>query len=372
MSLAIQLQRIVDAYFFSPLDYVFGKLKKKTAFKKNKIKKILVIKFWALGDSIVLLPTIKALKREFPLAQIDVLAHPRNRVVFEGQHDVHQIIDFGLFNVLKRFRSYDLCIDAEPALSISAAIAFLTSKFRIGFDHGIRKNTYHETVHFSKKQHMVQNYLDFARKVGSTYDVDALMPLSISQKDKNIVAHYLKEKKVTKNNLVVGIAPGVAESVKYRMWPIERFAELADTLLERHHTKVILIDSKSNRRVVEKIQQGMNHECIDAAGLFTLPQSAELIRNCDIVISNDSGLMHVSAAMGTKTIGLFGPNTPVLWGPYGKGNISLWKPVHGCPFLDNTKRELVPKHLTKEQRECMNAISVDDVLQTIEKLKREG
>jgi heptosyltransferase-2 len=216
---------------------------------------------------------------------------------------------------------------------------------------------------------MVQNYLDFARKLGSKYNTDKLIPLEISEHDKRIVANFLKNNKITKKDFTVGLTPGIAESVKYRMWPIENFAKLADELIKKHDAKIIFIDSKINKSMIEKIQKHMLGHSINAAGIFNVKQAAELIKNCNMFVSNDSGLMHISAAMGTKTIGLFGPNTPVLWAPYGKGNVSIFKPKKGIPYLDNTKRELVPKKLTKEQLTVMDKIEVDDVMKVVEKLK---
>jgi ADP-heptose:LPS heptosyltransferase len=72
-------------------------------------------------------------------------------------------------------------------------------------------------------------------------------------------------------------------------------------------------------------------------------------------------------AMGVKTITLFGPNSNKLWGPYGKGNISIAKYKKGCPFIDNTNRKLIPDILTEKQKTCMDAISVQDVYKRIKR-----
>lgn len=367
-SLTIGFQRVIDRFLFSPLDYCLGFFKINKILLREDVKKILVIKFWALGDSVVLLPLLDALKKEFPKAKIDILAHKRNGIIFEGQKNVNKIIDFGFFNIMKNFRNYDLCIDAEPALSVSAAVAFIMSKYRLGFSHGIRKNTYQKTIEF-EKQHMVQNYLDFARKIGIKYDTDNLVPIATDENDEKAVSEFLKNKKLS-GKPIIGIAPGLAESVKYRMWPIEKFAKLADELSEKGF-KILFIDSKNNISTVEKIQSLMNCPSASAAGLFDVKKSAELISRCKLVVANDSGLMHISAAMGTKTIGLFGPNTPKIWAPYGRQNISVFKPKRGCPYMDNKKRELLPKRLTKEQLTCMDAITVSDVLNAVNKLLRK-
>ena len=367
--LTIFIRRKIDKYIFYALCRFFSVFKADSMLDKNNIKKILVIKLWALGDSVVLLPTLVALKKQFPNAKLHILAHPKNRVVFENQPFIDKIIDFGVPNILGLFRKYDVCIDSEPALNVSAVISFLSSRYSIGFSHGTRARLYDETSLFDKNKHMVQNYLDLARKIGVEYDADKLIPLVTSKKDRRFVSDFLRKNHVLKNDFTVGITPGVAESVKFRMWPLEKVAELSDILIEKHHAKIIFIGANSDKELVNKIRSMVKGEAIDASGLFTVKQSAELIRNCNIVISNDSGMMHVAAAMGTKTIGLFGPNTPKLWAPYGKHNISIFKPKKGCPFIDNTDPNLTPKHLTHEQMTCMDAITVNDVVKAVERIR---
>ncbi|MCV2353663.1 glycosyltransferase family 9 protein [Paucibacter sp. B2R-40] len=367
MANIIKIEKIIDKYIFLPLCFIFGRKNHRKAIP-NSITKILVIKFWALGDSVVLLPTLQAFKRKFPNSEVHVLAHTRNRAVFEGQDYIDNIIDFSIKNILNNFRYYDICIDAEPYLNVSALICFIKGNFRIGFSHGARGKTYHIQSPFNKNQHMVQNYLDFGKIFNIDRNTDKLIPLSISSPDKVLISEYLQKVKYSTTGLTVGIAPGVAESVKFRMWPIENFAALADTLIEKYNAQVFFIDSKSNIETIRKIEFSMKNKAINSAGIFTVKQSAELISRCDIAISNDSGFMHIAAAAGVKTIGLFGPNTPVLWGPYGANNVSIWKPKIGCPFIDNTSAELIPKQLSFEQANCMTAIEVDDVLIAIDKL----
>ncbi|MEK6887005.1 MAG: glycosyltransferase family 9 protein [Nanoarchaeota archaeon] len=361
--------RLIDKYIFKPLCNILSVFKVNKELNKSKIKKILVVKLWALGDSIVLLPTLVALKKQFPKAELHVLSHPRNKVVFEGQPFIDQVIDFGLINILKLFRKYDVCIDSEPALNVSAVISFFASKHTIGFDHGARAKLYSQTSEFNKKRHMVQNYLDLARKIGVKYDTDKLIPLITLQSDKDFVSTFLKNHHISKKDFVVGIAPGVAESVKFRMWPLKKLAELSDILIKVHKAKIIFIGTKADKSLVGEITSNMTGKTIDATGQTSVKQAAELTRNCNIVISNDSGTMHISAAMGTKTIGLFGPNTPLLWAPYGRNNTFVFKPKKGCPFMDNKNPELTPTHLTKDQETCMDAISVNDVLDAVKGLK---
>ena len=142
---------------------------------------------------------------------------------------------------------------------------------------------------------------------------------------------------------------GVAESVKSREWPLERFSQLADRLLERnknskinvnHFNKIIFVGGNAEREMIEKVISKMKkhrEKAVNLAGKTSLKELFYIISKCKIFISNDTGPMHIAAAQGCGTIGLFGPNTPVLWSPYGrnkngKNNIAIFKGPAVCEY----------------------------------------
>lgn len=344
----VKISKVVDKYLFPAICFALRGRDKPL----EKPKKILLIKLWAIGDSILTLPLIDALRNKYTNAQIDVLAHNSNKCIYEGYPHINKIHEFGIINAIKLFGKYDLVIDCEPWLNLSSIFSFFMGKYSVGFSHKIRSNPYNKKVLFNKKQHMVQNYLDFARAIGIRYNTNRLSPFKT------------EEVHLDENDKRIVICPGIAASVSYRMWPIEKMADLGDKLLEKGY-KVLFIDSPSNREIIENIQKKMEKKAIGITGL-NLNEAAFVVSKCKYFIGNDSGMMHVAAAMGVKTIGLFGPNTPVLWGPYGEGNVSIFKPKEGCPYLDNTSADLIPNELTQEQMTCMDAITVQDVLEHIE------
>ncbi len=371
----VKLERFVDKFFGSVLVAAIVSISKlfPKRFPKD-IRRILVIKLWALGDSVVLLPTIEGLRKSFPAAQIDVLVRKRNISVFIGNKDVNNILLFEpskIFSLITKFKKYNVVIDTEPYLNISALIATYLGKFRIGFSHGIRSMLYQNKILFSKKQHMVQNYLDMLRSLGIAYNTDKLVKLHYTEDDEKVVENLIKKNGIKKTDFIVGISPGVAESVKARMWPIENVSKLIDLLVERLNAKIIVSDSKDNRYLFNEIStmvKAKNRKSIvDAVGLG-IKQFFCLVEKCDVFISNDTGPMHIAAAQGVKTLGLFGPNTPVLWAPYGKGNMSIYKPCSTGPFIDNARGHM-PDKLTPEQANCMRQIKVEEVFNAVKKLR---
>jgi len=353
----VKLVKFVDRYT-GPIFVLINKLFSFLFRGKNTKKRILVVKLWALGDSVLTLVLIKALKKFYPKAEISVLVRSRNKSIYEGINYIDNI--YYIKDVWKMIRKYDLVFDCEPYLNISAIISRKIGKNTVGFSHGIRALLYDYKVKFNKKQHMVQNYLDMLRVLGHKFDTERLETLSAGDSKK--VDKFLKENKIKK---LAGITVGAAESAtESRMWPIERYAIIAD-YLTRKGFDILFVGSPGEKKIIDKCRRLMKGNSYASYEHFGLEDTISLISRCKIFVSNDTGPMHIAAAQGVKTIGLFGANTPVLWGPYGKANISIYKKAKCSPCIDNTKG-LMPK--CNNNNKCIRAISVDDVEKAVDKI----
>lgn len=376
----VWLQRFVDKWIGGLLVLIAAFLKflfvwRKPDFSKQKIKNVLFIKLWALGDSVVLLPSINAVKKKFPHAKITVLARNRNKDVFECSNDVDEIILFepsNFFKVLSLIRKFDIVFDAEPYLNLSALFALYSGRRRIGFSHDLRSSMYTDIIEFSAEQHMVNNYLNMTEVLGAGYNKSSLLPLTASSKEKFAIEKYLKNNNIKQSHSLFGICVGVAESVKSREWSLNNFSELADALIKKYRVKIVFIGGKAEHELIEDVIKNMNckNQAVNSAGELSLKQSFYLISKCKVFISNDTGPMHIAAAQGCKTIGLFGPNTPVLWKPYGRKNIAIYKGKHVCkysPCIINKKGRM-PECRFGENNKCMKAIKTSDVLNAVNKI----
>ena len=357
----VKLQRFIDNYF-GKIIILFLSLFRICDKKPKTKKNFLIIKLWAIGDSVISLVLIKAIKKLYKNAKVDVLYRNQNKDVFES----YNLID-NRYNMDKRFskflfnniRKYDVVIDCEPYFNLSAIYAFLLGKIRIGFSDQFRSRLYTNKIKFRKKQHMVQNYLDMVRNLGKKYSTGKLEKMSISEKSKKKADNFFRKNKIRK---CVGISVGVGGSAKNRMWYEKRFAKLADKIISELNAKVIFIDSPNNHHIVEKIKNYMKENPLIATKNYDLKDRIAFISKCDVFISNDSGLMHVAAAQGCKTIGLFGPNTPILWGPYGKDNIGIYK-TNLSPSIDNAKAVFKDENRNK----YMGTIKVKNVFLEVKK-----
>ncbi|MBN1502544.1 glycosyltransferase family 9 protein [Candidatus Woesearchaeota archaeon] len=354
----VKLIRFVDKYVGVPICYFLYPLKLFDR-KPQATQRILVIKLWALGDSVLTLPLIKALREHYPNSRIDVVVQERNKEVYTEIDYIDNVILLSkVWNINKY---YDLVFDLEPYLRSSAILGLILGKMRVGFSDQDRSVLYNKSVKFRKDQHMTENYLDMLRVLGHEYDTKNLKKLQVAEKDKKVVREFLNKNKLKK---FIGFCTGAAESSRdIRKWP--RFAELGDILIRKGY-KIVFVGSPNEREEIEEVIRNIKSKgnTINTAGKFNLKQTFFLIENCKYFISNDTGPMHIAAAQGVKTIGLFGPNTPILWAPLGEGNISIYHGKDVCPLSPCIKNDQghMPDCINKSNRViCMKSISAEEV-----------
>lgn len=374
--------KFVDKYIGNIICSFLSIFKKRHyAIEKNHIDRILIIQLWGIGETILTLPAIEALKEKFPKAEINVLATSRNKDAYFRNKNIDKIISINInpFSVLnfifKNMKKYDLVIDMEEYLNVSSILSFFAGRSSIGYSRGSRARLYTKKVKYNDKQHAVQTFLDLVRALDIDYDAERLPMLKFGNNDKRFVVKFLDENKIKSNDFLVCVAPGAGESAKSRMWPYDRYAELCDEMIDRHHAKILLVGNINESDLITSIQDKMEFKknTINSAGKITLNQLFCLISKSRLFIGNDAGPMHIAAAQNVKTLGLFGPNLPVRFGPYGKGNTGLYK-GNNCEYSPciNVHKGQVPDCLypknSNDYQKCMKNISVDDALKEVEKL----
>lgn len=356
----VKLQRFTDR-FLGFWIVLFLRLFRIFDHKPRQKKRFLLIKLWAVGDSILSLSLIRGIRENFPGATVDVLLRSRVLDVFTS-YPTDGIINLdtpeGRVRFIRSFREYDVVIDGEVYLNISAILSFWAGKTRLGFSDQWRSGLYTRKAPFRRDQHMVMNYMDLLKLIGPEYRPSALERMTPGETAEARVRQWLAARR--SRRFLVGITPGVAESSRNRMWYSERFALLADRIIRELGADVVLTDHVANRSVVDEVISAMQEKPVDACGQFSLKELFAFTGLCSAFVSNDTGPMHVAAAQGCPTIGLFGPNTPVLWAPYGKGNVAIYKTTLP-PAIQNDKgifRE-------GNRDEFMGPISVEEVFEAV-------
>ena len=372
---SVNIIKFLDKYIGSLL-CLFLSINKIFSHKKIKYEKILVIQLWGIGETILTLPAIEALRNQYKKSNIDILATERNKEIYYKNRCINNVkvlklnpVSIELF-ILKNLRKYDLVIDMEEYLNTSSIIAFFTGKERIGYSQGIRSNLYTKKIDYNDKQHVVYTFLDLLRPLGIKNAVDRLPKLNYSSNDKKNIDNLLKKYSIGKKDFLVGFGVGAAESAKSRMWPKERFAKLADYLIKKYRAKIVLIGNDEEKKLIEQLQDLMENKksSFNAAGLINTREMFYLISLCKLFVGNDSGPMHVSTAQGVTTIGLFGCNLPVRFGPFGKNNYSIYKKNTQDACI-NVHKGHVGECRHGTENACVKKIQVDDVIQLVDNIR---
>ncbi|MCH8329275.1 MAG: glycosyltransferase family 9 protein [Nanoarchaeota archaeon] len=374
---SVDLIKFLDKYPGSLL-CLFLSISRLFRHKKNhKYNKILLIQLWGIGETILTLPAIEALRKQYKKSNIDILVTERNKEVYYKNKfiDNVKVLKLNLFSIklfiLKNLKKYDLVIDMEEYLNISAIIAFYTGKERIGYSHGIRSKLYTETVDYNDRQHVVYTFLDLLKPLGIKKTVDSLPKLDYSTNDKKNIDSLLRKFNIGKKDFLVGFGVGAAESAKSRMWPKERFAKLADYLIRKYRAKIILIGNKEEKKLIDELQNLIinKNNSFNITGLVNTREMFYLISRCKLFIGNDSGPMHVSAAQGVRTIGLFGCNLPVRFAPFGKNNYSVYKKSTQDACI-NVHKGQVGECKHGMENTCVKKIHVSDVISIVDKIMK--
>lgn len=319
-------QNFVDGSVLPAVCSVLSLFKRKGGLPKQP-SSVLFIRFSGLGDAILALPAIRRLKEKFPSAKIAVLCLPRNKEAFERQPFISSTVLFRRssllalpFFLLRNFRSYDLCIDSEEGFRLAAILSFFLSKRTIGFAYREGKLLHDASVSAPAKEHGVLRLARLLEPLGMHFKPKGLVPLHASGQYRKLIDQRFSQLGITARDRIAGIHAFAAPTSKWRAWPKERAAGLARLLRDRLGCKVILTglssDSVKAREVIALAG--------DPAGIYDfsdLPADAlfYLISRYSLMVSIDSGPMHIAAAQGVPVIALFGPKPPALSGPFPPG-----------------------------------------------------
>jgi heptosyltransferase-1 len=343
---------------------------------------ILIVKMSAIGDVIHTLPALNALRRHFPEARITWLVEEAASSLVMGHEALDRVLvssrkswlrrlsmsrDWGSIREGYRFiaelrdTEYDLILDFQSLLKSGVLVGLARGKRKIGFDKGMEhmERSYlflNERVRpVSMDHHALVRGLMLLEAIGVPADEIAYR-LPIGEKDRERASRLLMSHKVGRSRPVVVLHPVAQWETK--LWTTDRFAALADRLLEEMNAQVVFTGGKNDRRTIGAILSHMRNEAVNLAGRTSLKTLAALYEKSGLVISTDTGPMHLAAAVGTPVVALFGPTAPWRTGPYGGGHQVVRAGLECSPCF---KRQCATK-------ECMERISVQQVLEAVRKV----
>jgi len=338
-------------------------------------QKILITRLSSIGDILLATPLIRVLHHHFPSAQIDFLLKSRFSDLLIANPYLNQLIQFDDsqgFNELKRIKNlirdqqYDWWIDIHKNLRS----AFLKFRNRSQHCFSIDKrlfnrfllvqfkiNCYHQIIP------VYERYLEPLKKYGIEYDnagLDFFLLPEIKPKIQHQYQHFLKH-----YQLIIGMVPGAG--FKTKQWPPEGFVETGDYLAQHLKAGIILFGGSKEQALHQQIAAQMKSKPLSIAGELSLQESAALMNHCHLVISNDSGFMHVAAALKKKLIAIFGSTTRELgFFPCSPQQIIIEKAVP-CRPCSHVGRQACPK----KHFRCMTEITPAEVQTACLKLLKE-
>jgi lipopolysaccharide heptosyltransferase I len=334
-------------------------------------KRILLVKLSAIGDVVHALPVAAALRRRFPQAYIAWAVGPAAADVVTGNPHLDDVLVIGgrapgarslpglpqIVGLRRALRAerFDLALDLQGLLKSSLVARLSGSPRRLGF-RSRREGAFllltEPIVPERREIHAVDAYLGFADALHAPR-APIEFSIATSDADRRAAEHLLGGRAD-----LAALIPGARWSSK--RWPHDRFAALADALADDMRLTPVLLGAPGDAPLARAVQSAAHCDLLDLTGQTTLKQAAEVFRRCRVAVGNDTGPMYISAAVATPTVALFGPSDWRRLGPYGDGHAKLISGVACAPCRNRTCRPRI----------CMEAITVDHVLDAVRRLLR--
>ena len=347
--------------------------------KGKQFKKIAVCKYKGLGSIIQATPLLSSLKKQYPDAEITFVSSISNKDFLKRIDSFNKTIllrDNSLFNIIISFPAFvfrlfknrfDVYIDLEVYSNFSTLITiFSAAKNRLGFylqSKKYRMGNYTHMMFYNTQSPISQTYLQFARLLNCN-NIDT----EISRLHSDTTETQINGKSIKLSELNYFVINPNASDLRYeRRWGQEKYVELINNLLKKNpKTHILLIGSKSEKKYVANIADKIHSDMlINLSGKTNIDELIEIIDNANLMITNDSGPMHIAFSCKTQTIALFGPCSPQQYG-YHPETLAIYSSVYCSPCVhDFVKPPCMGNNI------CMKSISVKTVLNAVENYNNE-
>jgi heptosyltransferase-2 len=338
------------------------------------VKGILVKGTNWVGDTIISFPAVNSLRHLFPQAHISVLAKARLAELWKANTDIDEVIPYDMLKGVGRIfselgiarrikqKEIDLAVILPRSFS-SAWMVFLGGiPHRIGYRGEARDWLLTEGIDRSPallRKHRMYYYLHLIERLGPCSSFP-LPSLSLNGSIQGWADGVLSRNGLT-GKILIGFNPGATYG-EAKCWPPERFVELGRNLRKDYRASILIFGSSrpKEKELNATIAQEIGDGCLNLSGETSLLQLASLLRQCTLLVTNDTGTMHVAAAVGTRVVAIFGPTDPRTTSPLGEGHVIVKNDVPCSPCH---RRVCLYKH-----HPCMAFIETDEVLEIVTKM----
>ncbi|CAK8719981.1 lipopolysaccharide heptosyltransferase II [Candidatus Electrothrix laxa] len=327
-----------------------------------------------IGDAIMTTPAVRSIRHNFPEAKITLLALPWVADVFSACPHIDHIFIYdkqgrhqGLQGKLRlaadlRRENYDLTILLQNAFE-AALITFLARiPVRGGYTtdgrgllltHGVRK---HPEIRTKHQVHYYQEMLEGLGLQRSENSLELFLDSAAEQEADALIKEALELQGEKANDIpIIGLNPGAAYGPA-KCWPVAKYAELAGRLSDKTGGLIVIFGTAADQEAAAEISAA-GERVLDLTGKTTLAQALACIARCSVFVTNDSGLMHVAAALNTPLVAVFGSTDHIATGPYSEQATVVRRPVECSPCMKT--------HCPKGHFQCMEGITVEEVEQAV-------
>ncbi|MFZ0566246.1 MAG: lipopolysaccharide heptosyltransferase II [Chlamydiales bacterium] len=327
-----------------------------------------------LGDAVMATPIIADIRKKWPEASLTAMCMNSLTPLLLGNPHLNEIFSFSQPNefqrkqknrhMIERLRQGKYDLGVLLTNSFSSAWGFWRGRVQtlVGFAHDARSLLLTYPVTFPKereKQHLVMTYKSLLQPLGIALS-DTSPSLYVMEEERAIAETILKQHSVPEGAQIVGVNPSAAYGPA-KCWLPERFRSVTEKLLQDPQIYILYFGDKTNSFAVQKICHDLPKRVINLAGTTNLRELIALIERCNVFLTNDSGPMHIAAALKKRLIALFGSTNEITTGPYQHGKV-----IHKHAPCSPCYRRVCPIDF-----KCMKQIGVDEVTTALLKeLKR--
>lgn len=333
-------------------------------------KKILVTFLMHLGDLVLTTPFIHALRKAAPDAHITYLVDEKLKdVVLHNPYldEVITIDKLGRDNSMLALMAcahrlskmdFDVLINLHPNERCSFVCAMTKTKLRVGTAHTAFRPFWDMFLHLDRTIHAADMYLDVLAELGVKDLSNNGLEVFVSDEDKLNAENFWRDNGIFATDKLIGF--NIGSAVPTKRWAPERFAQVADIMAAKGY-KVVFFGGTMDEDVVNTAVSHMQATPIVATGALTIGTLAAALRRCDLLITNDSGPMHVAISQNVPIVALYGPSLVKLYGPYTKNAtvVTAVPPCLGC--AGGMKHKC-------DDMQCMTRLTVAQVVEAAEKM----
>ncbi len=360
------------------------------AARTRESERILVVKFLGMGSVLLATPMLRRLREAHPQARITFLTFRSNVDVVSRLPFVDEVVEVpqgslrGLLTCVPalllelRRRRFDLAIDLEFYSRLSALICWGSGATRrIGFyvRGRWRGSLLTDTVYFNTRLPYGEAVRALLRPLGADRGVDASLEApTLSSAESERAWRRLVTLGVPDRGAIVVVNVNASDLCDERRWPEDRYAQLVTRFAHEiaHVERLVFIGAAAEmdtvRRVLDQVTDEERPRCLDLSGRTTLTELTVLLTRAALLVTNDSGPLHLAAALGVPTASLFGPESPTLYGPVGDNHLIFYA-GHWCsPCLSVYNAKIA---WCGGDNVCMQSIEVDHVVTRLGTFARE-